>query len=622
MSGCMTGWRWLSSAALLLTLTTACSAEEPATNRLAQVQEQVVQAQTLLSASTNDAERAHWQERLNLLAQDRTNIERRLALDAEERTLAERQAKQADVRLRETLRAISTDVNAPSNELYRIDRDIHQLKAQRSELEKSRRELAPVTPVNAEHAADLDQQLRVADEEIAARVLDREVAEARAHLVTEASRIDEFLRNAERNPPVSLRLLREKQAHLNATQKGLQDVEEANALGRQRQEGLAAALALSQEKMAHLNAEEALLNRKSSGLRSLFQNVPLLFSGNVEKKYLYKRMPFQQQQLAAMEEVIGLNETLRNLLDGEAAYLRGDRAALLARYEQRLLWPAGLLAALVAIYIVFGRLLTPRIVAKDHQIVGRRVTGYLCSFAGLLVLVAFFFEDLRSVATILGIASAAVVIALQDMCSSFAGWFVIMSGHKFAVGHRVEIDGQHGDVIDIQLLRTTLVEINNWLGVDEPTGRILVVPNSFVFRSKFFNSTYLHPFVWSRLDITVTYETPAVEVEALFRRVLEEETREEFDAAREAAKSLEHTYGVPDAVYKPKLYVFIADSGVQYRLVYCTHCRHIGATRTRINTRLLREFEADPRLQFAYPTERHIPTPEKGGLHVALERSA
>jgi small-conductance mechanosensitive channel len=447
------------------------------------------------------------------------------------------------------------------------------------------------------------------------------VAETRAHLVTEASRIDEFLRSTERNPPVSLRLLREKQARLNATQKGLQDVEEATALGRQRREGLTATLALSQEKMAHLNAEEALLNRKSSGLRSLFQSVPLLFSGNVEKKYLYKRMPFQQQQLAAIEEFIGLNETLRSLLDGEAAYLRGEQAALLARYEQRLLWPAGLLAALVAIYILFGRLLVPHLMVKDHQIVGRRVTGYLCSFAGLLVLVAFFFEDLRSVATILGIASAAVVIALQDMCSSFAGWFVIMSGHKFAVGHRVEIDGQRGDVIDIQLLRTTLVEVDNWLGVDEPTGRIIVVPNSFVFRSKFFNYTYLHPFIWSKLDITVTYETPPGEAEALFRRVLEEETREEFAAAREAAKTVEHHYGVADATYQPKLYVYIADSGVQYRLVYCAHYRRIGATRNRINTRLLREFEANPRLQFAYPTERHIPTPEKGGLHVALDRS-
>ena len=203
MAGCNL-WRSLGGAALLLVLAVACGAEEPATNRLAQLQEQVVEAQTLLAGSTNDAERAHWQERLTLLAQDRKNIEQRLALEAKERSLNERQLRQADARLREMLRVISTDVNAPSNELSRIDSGLRQLKAQRSELEKKRRDLATPSAATAEQAADLDQQLRVADEEIGARVLDREVAEARAHLVNEASRIDEALRSVDLNPAVTL----------------------------------------------------------------------------------------------------------------------------------------------------------------------------------------------------------------------------------------------------------------------------------------------------------------------------------------------------------------------------------------------------------------------------------
>ncbi|MCX7010921.1 MAG: mechanosensitive ion channel [Kiritimatiellaeota bacterium] len=419
---------------------------------------------------------------------------------------------------------------------------------------------------------------------------------------------------------MTLRLLREKLARLRLTQKGRRDAEEVLALNRQRREGLAAALALSQEKQAHLDAEEALVNRRSSGLKSLFRGMPLISSGNVEKKYLLKRVVYQQQQLVAMDEIIGLNTKLRDLLDCEAACLQEERATLFTRFEQRLLWPVGILGALLVGYLLFSRALVPRLMAKGHHVMSRRMAGYLCGFVSLVVLVTFFFEDLRSVATILGIASAAVVIALQDMCSAFAGWFVIMSGRKVAIGHRVEIDGTRGDVIDIQLLRTTLIEIDNWLGVDEPTGRIIVVPNNFVFRSKFFNYTYLHPYIWSKLDITVTFETPASEAEALLRRVLEEETSEEFVGAREAAKNVEQHYGVPDAVYQPKLYVYIADSGVQYRLVYCAHYRRVGATRNRINARIIREFEANPRLQFAYPTERHIPTPEKGGLHVALDQ--
>lgn len=611
---------WGGVGAALLWL--FCGAQEVATNRLLQLQEQIVQAQALIAETTNTQEKAHWQERLGLLEQDRRNLQARIALEAKERVLTERQAHQASFHLQEMLRVISTDVNAPSNELSRADFELRKLKDQRGNLERSRSELITATQTNVQQLAELEQQLRVADEEIAARTLDREVAGTRARLVNEASRIDESLRNTERNPTVTLRLLREKQTRRNLTLKGREDVEEVLVLNRQRREGLAAALVLSQEKLTHLDVEEAMLNRRSGGLRSLFRSVPLIFSGNVEKKYLLKRIPFQQQQLTAMDDIIGLNLKLRDLLDCEAICLQGERAALLVRFEQRLLWPAGSLVLLLVLYVLIGRLLVGRLVSKDHQIVGRRVTGYLCAFTGLVVLVTFFFEDLRSVATILGIASAAVVIALQDMCSAFAGWFVIMSGRKFAVGHRVEIDGNRGDVVDIQLLRTTLVEIDNWLGVDEPTGRIIVVPNSFVFRSKFFNYSYLHPFIWSKLDITVTYETPVGEAETVLRRALEEETREEFEAARAAARTHEQLYGVADAVYQPKFYVFIGDSGVQFRLVYCAHYRRVGATRNRINNRILKEFEANPQLQFAYPTERHIPTPEKGGLHVTLDRPA
>ena len=610
-------WSWGGVAVLALAV---CGAADPAAARMAQLQEQITQTQALITETTNTQEKAHWQERLGLLEQDRKNLEESLALDVKEHALTERQAHQASYRLQEALRAISTDVSTPSNELSRIDYGLRRLKDQRSELERSRNELFTATQTNVQQVAELDQQLRAADEEIAARMLEREAAETRARLVSEASRIDEALRSTERNPAVTLRLLREKQTRRNLTQKGWQDAEEVLVLNRQRREGLAAALALAQEKMTHLDVEEALLNRRSGGLRSLFRSVPLIFSGNVEKKYLLKRIPFLQQQLAAMDEIIGLNIKLRDLLDYEAAYLQGEHATLLARFELRLLWPAGILVVLLIGYLLFSRMLVRRLLAKDQQIVGRRVAGYLCTFAGLVVLVTFFFEDLRSVATILGIASAAVVIALQDMCSAFAGWFVIMSGRKFAVGHRVEIDGQRGDVIDIQLLRTTLLEIDNWLGVDEPTGRIIVVPNSFVFRSKFFNYSFLHPFIWSKLDITVTFETSPSEAETVLRRVLEEETQEEFAAARAAARTHEQHYGVADAVYQPKFYVYIADSGVQFRLVYCAHYRRVGATRNRINSRILKEFEANPRLQFAYPTERHIPTPEKGGLHVALDR--
>jgi len=186
----------------------------------------------------------------------------------------------------------------------------------------------------------------------------------------------------------------------------------------------------------------------------------------------------------------------------------------------------------------------------------------------------------------------------------------------------VEIDGKCGDVLDVQLLRTTLVEINNWLNIDEPTGRIVVIPNSFIFKSTVFNYSHVHPYIWSRIDVSVTFETPASEAEAVLQKVLEEETRDEFAQAVIGATRMVERYGIAYETYKPKLYSIIGDSGVIFSLLYVSHYRQRTAVRNRINARIVAEFENNKHLEFAYPTQRHIPTTRPGMLHVTMSQES
>jgi small-conductance mechanosensitive channel len=221
----------------------------------------------------------------------------------------------------------------------------------------------------------------------------------------------------------------------------------------------------------------------------------------------------------------------------------------------------------------------------------------------------------------MGIVGAAVVIALQDLCSSFAGWFVIVTSRKVKVGDRVEIEGHRGDIIDIQMLRTTLLELNNWLGVDEPTGRVVVVPNSFIFKSQVFNYSHVHPSIWGKVDITVTFETPAAKAYETLLRVLEEETKDEFEGAQRGGQKLIDKYGLVRISYEPHIHSVIDASGVTFSLFYVSHYRRYSTTRDKLVTRILAEFEKDPELNFAYPTERLIPTPEGGGFPVSMQKT-
>src|ERR1700678_446849 len=104
-------------------------------------------------------------------------------------------------------------------------------------------------------------------------------------------------------------------------------------------------------------------------------------------------------------------------------------------------------------------------------------TGYLA----ILLFLAILFEDrLGRLSFALGVAGAGVAVALQDLLASIAGAFSIGFSKLYVVGDRVQIGDTRGDVIDIGLLRTTLMEVGSWVGRDLYSGRIVRSANNTV----------------------------------------------------------------------------------------------------------------------------------------------
>ncbi|MGA7624895.1 MAG: mechanosensitive ion channel domain-containing protein [Candidatus Acidiferrales bacterium] len=106
-------------------------------------------------------------------------------------------------------------------------------------------------------------------------------------------------------------------------------------------------------------------------------------------------------------------------------------------------------------------------------------SGYL---AVLLFLAVLFEDRLGRLSFAIGIIGAGVAVALQDVLASIAGAFSIGFSKLYAVGDRVQIGDTRGDVIDIGLLRTTLLETGNWVSTDFYNGRIARIPNSAVLK--------------------------------------------------------------------------------------------------------------------------------------------
>ena len=146
-------------------------------------------------------------------------------------------------------------------------------------------------------------------------------------------------------------------------------------------------------------------------------------------------------------------------------------------------------------------------------------TGYLA----ILLFLAILFEDrLGRLSFALGVAGAGVAVALQDLLASIAGAFSIGFSKLYVVGDRVQIGETRGDVIDIGLLRTTLMEVGSWVGRDLYSGRIVRIPNNAVLKGSVFNYSQGFRFIWDQIKVVFTITSDATLARATLLRVANE----------------------------------------------------------------------------------------------------
>lgn len=105
----------------------------------------------------------------------------------------------------------------------------------------------------------------------------------------------------------------------------------------------------------------------------------------------------------------------------------------------------------------------------------------------------------------LGVAGAGIAFALQEVITSVAGWIALSFGQFYTIGDRVQLGGIKGDVIDIGMLRTTIMEIGEQVKGDQYTGRIVRITNSFVCQGPVYNYSADFPFVWDEITVPIKY---------------------------------------------------------------------------------------------------------------------
>lgn len=241
-------------------------------------------------------------------------------------------------------------------------------------------------------------------------------------------------------------------------------------------------------------------------------------------------------------------------------------------------------------------------VNRRHSL--KKLINYI--FALLLVLtgIALFADRLLGFGTVLAVLIAGIAIALQDVLKSVVGWFYISSRSGIDMGSRIEVDGVVGDVIDIGVLKTTILEVGNLVYGRQSTGRLVSLPNSSLLSQSVHFSGNANPFVWQEVKVTITFESDWKRAEAILRDVggaiyseIEEELERGFGA-------LERRYAFKYGKRTPIVYVSLGEAGVDLVLRFLIHVRRRRGAVDQVSRKLLEGFSGEPRVRFAYPTYR------------------
>ncbi|WP_135535471.1 mechanosensitive ion channel family protein [Halostella pelagica] len=207
----------------------------------------------------------------------------------------------------------------------------------------------------------------------------------------------------------------------------------------------------------------------------------------------------------------------------------------------------------------------------------------------------------------LGVVGFAVTFALQQPLFSLLGWVYILVKRPYQVGDRVRIESAKGDVIDVDFLVTTLWEINGELvSSNQPSGRIVTVPNSVVLSSEVFNYSWDEfPFVWNEISIQVAYETDLAfarsEMVDVADELLGDEMRRNVERYREVLAETAVEMEVQD---RPTVNVVQGESWVELRLRYLTHPRRGQRVKNELYERILERFNDHPD-RVAFPVSRN-----------------
>jgi small-conductance mechanosensitive channel len=241
---------------------------------------------------------------------------------------------------------------------------------------------------------------------------------------------------------------------------------------------------------------------------------------------------------------------------------------------------------------ILQKRLFSKIEDNDTQYRVKKFSGFIGYFLTIILFAVVFSDKLGGFTMALGVAGAGIAFALQEVIVSVAGWIAILFGGFYKSGDRVQLGGIKGDVMDIGVLRTTIMETGQWVGGDLYNGRIVLIANSFVFKEPVFNYSGDFPFLWDEIKLPIQFGSDYEKTKEILLKVGKEIAGDLTNQSHTQWLALQDKYLLEDAKTEPMVSLIVNDNWVEFTLRYVVSYKKRRAMKTDLFTHLLKEIEA------------------------------
>lgn len=227
-------------------------------------------------------------------------------------------------------------------------------------------------------------------------------------------------------------------------------------------------------------------------------------------------------------------------------------------------------------------------------------TGYIL----VLFLLGIVFNDrLGGITVTLGVAGAGIAFALREVITSFAGWLGILFGGFYKTGDRVQLGGIKGDVIDVGILRTTVMEVGQWVDGDLYNGRIVRIANSFVFSEPVFNYSADFPFLWDEIKIPIRYGSNYEMTKSILEKAAKAVVGNYTEKAQLEWNRMVKKYILENQSIQSAVTIETTDNWIEYTLRYVVDYKKRRQVKNDLFIKILKEIDnTNGAIEFASET--------------------